>query len=236
MVSTLHPQPLRAHRVAPAAGALGGIVLLPGLRETDESVLELAHRLAAQRYLVMVPELVGSLGLDPEAAAAAEQTWHEVDHDDSVSDVLTLVKGPDYSRWAVRALRATVTALSREPGVDERIAVIGYGTGGGLAFTIASADPRVRLALAYDSVGTDIDLVENIKGAAVSFYAADNVAAAQSLPDLRAAMRRAGVPFCAKPYPARHLSLTDLVTPRPHGSVAGDLWQRSLAMLRLHLV
>ena len=68
-----------------------------------------------------------------------------------------------------------------------KVAVIGYGTGGGLAFTIASADPRVRLALAYDSVGTDIDLVENIKGAAVSFYAADNVAAAQSLPDLRAA-------------------------------------------------
>ena len=81
--------------------------------------------------------------------------------------------------------------VAREPGVDERIAVIGYGTGGGLAFTIASADPRVRLALAYDSVGTDIDLVENIKGAAVSFYAADNVAAAQSLPDLRAAIAAA---------------------------------------------
>jgi carboxymethylenebutenolidase len=184
----------------------------------------------------LIPELVGSLGVDPLAAAAAEQTWHEVEHEESVSDVLTLVQGPGYTKWALKALRSTVTVLSQEPGVGERVAVIGYGTGGGMAFALASADPRVRLALAYDSVGTDIDLVENIKGAAVSFYAADNVAAAQGLPDLRAAMRRAGVPFCAKPYPARHLSLTDLVTPRPHGSVAGDLWQRSLAMLRLHLV
>lgn len=236
MVSTSHATVLRAHRVAPATEVRGGIVLLPGLRDCDESVLEVAHRLAEQRYLVMVPELVGSLDLDPQAATAAEQTWHEVEHDPSVSDVLTLVQGPDFTKWALKALRATVTTLAQEPGVNDRVAVIGYGTGGGLAFALASADPRVRLALAYDSVGTDIDLVENIKAAAVSFYAADNMAAAQSLPDLRAAMRRAGVPFCAKPYPADHLSLDDLVQPRPQASFAADLWQRSLAMLRLHLV
>lgn len=234
-MTTLHAQSLRAHRVAPVDTVRGGIVLLPGLREADESVLELAHRLAGQRYLVMVPALVDSLGLDPDAAAAAEQTWAEVEHEDSVSDILTLVKGPDYTRWALKALRATVSALASENGVDGRVAVIGYGTGGGLAFALSSVDPRVRLALAYDSLGTDIDLVENIKGAAVSFYAADNAAAARCLPDLRAAMRRAGVPFCAKPYPTEHLTLNDLGDSRP-SSFAGDLWQRSLAMLRLHLV
>lgn len=238
---TLRPaattMPLSAHRVAPGGSVRGGIVMLPGLRESDATVMELARRFARERYVVLVPELVAGLGLDPQAAARAEQAWQDADlaDDPTVGDVMAVMQSPDYERWVMKALRATVAELAKEPGVDTRIAVIGYGTGGGLAFALAAVDSRVRLALSYDCVATDIDLVENIKGAAVSFYAADNAAAAEGLPELRAAMRRAGVPFCAKKYPGNLNTLRDLAAAGPQSALARDLWQRSLAMLRLHL-
>lgn len=234
MIATIPVGPLRAYRVTPERTPRGGLVLLPGLRESDESVRTFARRLAAAGYVVLVPELVAALGLDPDAAARAEKVWHALDEDDpTIGDVLAVLQSPDYERWVLRALRSTVSSVDGEPGVNGRIGVIGVGTGGGLAFALASVDDRVRLALSYDCVATDVDLVENIKGAAVSFYAADS-AAAEGLPELRAAMRRAGVPFCAKRYPGKISSPADLL-PGRGSALATDIWQRSLALLRLHL-
>lgn len=237
MPATLHTGPLRAFRVQPVAQVMGGIVVLPGLGGIDDVIRDFARRLAVEGYLVYVPDLLAGLNVDRDVGERAEQILHldgDSDADPEVGLLLEVLESPGYQRWVVRAMRALIDTVVESTGVDGRVAVLGSGFGGGQALAAAAADSRVRLALAYDLSAPDIDLVENIKGVAVTFYAENDSSATDVMPELRAAMRRAGVPFATKSYPGRRTALRELGRGRM-SAAANDLWQRSLAMLGLHL-
>lgn len=228
---------LQTYRALPVGTPLGGIVLLAGLRGLSDEVRGLAKRLAAEGYCVYVPEISSALGIGPglgERAEVALSNGLQEPLDDAVREEIERLETPQYQRWLLQSLRAVVDMALDGEGVGGRVAVIGTGMGGRDAYALAAFDHRVRLAISYDAGNVDIDAVEDIKGAAVSFYGI-GTAVSQVMPELRAAMRRAGVPFCAKAYP--HADTTShVMSDRPSASdVASDLWERSLALLRLHL-
>ncbi len=233
MTHTIDTSHVRVHIATPRGAPRGAIVVVPGLRGRSR---RLARQLAHVGYLVYAPAVLGGLGLGSRAARTTQQVLDgaAVDPADLTDDVraaLATLRSPLYTRRVVGMLQVTVDEICAASGLD-RLAVIGAGASGGLAYALAARDDRVRLVLAYDSSPPDIDVVEDIKGAAASFYAGSHPAVTESLPEVRAAMRRAGVPFASKAYPG--LDHARLERRQPVEQVR-DLWQRSLALLSLHL-
>ncbi|NHN57154.1 dienelactone hydrolase family protein [Calidifontibacter sp. DB0510] len=131
---------------------------------------------------------------------------------------------------AASGLRRLVDALAADRGVDGRIAVLGSGPEGDAGYALAT-DRRVRLVVSFDTDPGDVDEVADIRANVAAFFAADSPTVAV-LPELRAAMRRAGVRFTARVYP--DVTASFFGDPASDG-VADDSWHRSLALLAANL-
>lgn len=233
MTHALDTSHVRVYTATPRGTPRGGIVLVPGLRGRSR---RLARQLARAGYLVYAPTVLGGLGLKARDASTTQNLLSGIPVDpaeltDDVQTALKTLRSPLFERRVVGTLRTAVDAVCASAETD-RVAVIGAGAGGSVAYSLAAQDERVRLTLAYDSSPPDIDVIEDIKGAAASFYGGRHPGVTASLPEVQAAMRRAGVPFASKAYPG--LDHARLDRRQPVDQVC-DLWQRSLALLSLHL-
>lgn len=234
MTLTVDVSHVSIYTAAPRGIPRGGIVLVPGLRGRSR---RLARQLAHAGYLVHAPAVLSGLGLGAREAKAVADLLNGEDVDpsattDTVREAMSALRSPAFNRQVIGALRRTIDQVCESADVD-RVAVIGAGAGGSFAYTLAAQDPRVRLVLSYDSTPPDIEMLEDITGAAASFYGGSHPAVNGSLPEIRAAMRRAGVPFASKAYPGLDHARLDRRQPADQ---VRDLWQRSLALLSLHLV
>ncbi|GAB3581106.1 dienelactone hydrolase family protein [Calidifontibacter terrae] len=233
MTHTIDTSKLRVHTAAPRGTPIGGIVVIPGLRGRSRW---LTRQLARAGYLVYAPSVLDGLGLNAREARVTQNVMdglavQPADLTYTVREALATLRSPQFTHRAVSRLRTAVDGVCAAAGID-RVAVIGSGAGGSLAYALAAHDARVRLALAYDSSPPDIDVIEDIKGAAASFYGGSHPGVTESLPEVQAAMRRAGVPFASKAYAGLdHVRLDR----RQSADAECDLWQRSLALLCLHL-
>lgn len=127
--------PMRVYHSVPGevTRRRGGVLMIHGGYGLEEpGAFRLARRLALTGYLVMAPDLYHR---QAESAEAPPERRPE---------------GTRRLRWdeAQRDLRATLDALQASDGVGDKLAVLGFGLGGALAWLSAAAFP-VRTAVVF---------------------------------------------------------------------------------------
>jgi len=148
-------------------------------------------------------------------------------------------------RPALREIERALEALAQRSGVDRaRLAAVGFGRGGTLAFLLGCAR---RLTAVVDVDGPvlypelsaarpiqPLELALNLEGAFLGLFAADGPVGAEERELLRARLSAAARPFELSVSSGKEI----VVDPRGLGYDEGrakELWERVLAFLEEHL-
>lgn len=203
-----------------AAGrAAPGVVLAHGEPGLDAHARDVARRFAEAGYACIAPDLFARGG-----AAGAEPSWA------ALSD-----------RVAVRDLDAAVAWLGAREGVDaERVAAVGLGGGGTLAFLLgcrsdrASAVVDVGGPLAYPALSAakpsqPLELALNLACPLLALVGADDPATPPGEVELaRRVLSQFAKHFDIVAYPAAGPPILDV----RRSDAAADAWERILGFLR----
>jgi carboxymethylenebutenolidase len=146
------------------------------------------------------------------------------------------MQDPSFAAGAVARLTTIVDALEREPGVDGRIAVVGFCFGGTYAFALAAADPRVRAAVPFYGTAPSAAEIARIRCPVLAFYGRRDERLMTALRGVESAFADAGVALTTQVYPdAGHAFFNDT---NPHAydpSAAEDAWERATSFLAAQL-
>jgi carboxymethylenebutenolidase len=126
-----------AYLAIPHTGKGPGIVLLQEIFGVNEHIRSVAEQYAADGYMVLVPDLFWRNG-----------KRIELTYDDAGwKRAAELMRATDVAK-AQADIALTVAALKAQPGLEGKLAVIGYCFGGMLAYNTA-ANGLVDAAIAY---------------------------------------------------------------------------------------
>ncbi|AIY41639.1 Dienelactone hydrolase family [Collimonas arenae] len=126
-----------AYLAIPHTGKGPGIVLLQEIFGVNEHIRSVAEQYAADGYMVLVPDLFWRVGKHIELAYD-DAGWKRA---------VELMNATDVAK-ALADIALTVAALKTQPGLEGKMAVIGYCFGGMLAYNTA-ANGLVDAAIAY---------------------------------------------------------------------------------------
>jgi carboxymethylenebutenolidase len=126
-----------AYLAIPHTGKGPGIVLIQEIFGVNEHIRSVAEQYAADGYMVLVPDVFWRSGHRIELAYD-EAAWKRA---------FELRQATDVAK-AESDIALTVAALKAQPGLDGKLAAIGYCFGGMLAY-LAAADGLVDAAIAY---------------------------------------------------------------------------------------
>lgn len=229
---------LEVYRSEPSGPPRGGLILIHEIWGLVEHIRNVADRFAAEGYLVFAPDLMSGVGVDPEIGQELQNLSFSADEAQRAEaqpllrEKLSLSRSPEYGQWAVTALKAAVDHLLAQPGVGERVAVVGFCFGGSYTFALATADPRVRAAVPFYGQPPAISELRTISCPILAFYGDQDERIMQSLPEVTEAMADAGVAFTPQVYAgARHAFFNDSNPVTYDRDAAVDAWKRTLAFL-----
>ncbi|NYE20740.1 dienelactone hydrolase family protein [Microbacterium immunditiarum] len=236
-----HGEPFDVYLARPPGEPVGGLVLIHEIWGLVDHIKDVADRYAAEGWLVAAPDILSHAGVEPALGAELFAIRTGADEEAKAAtqprmrEAMSAAHAPDYAKWAVAALRATVDRLVEEPGVGERVAVTGFCFGGTYAFALAAADDRIRAAVPFYGTAPRSDRIANITSPVLALYGRHDPALIDALPDVTKAMADAGVSFESVVYPqAGHAFFND-TGPRYDVDAAADAWRRVLAFLREHV-
>lgn len=225
----------------PAGDPVGGLVLIHEIWGLVDHIKDVAGRFAAEGWLVAAPDIVSRGGMAPALSAELFAVMNSDDAEARAAaqprmrEATSTVRAPEYARWAVGALRATVDWLAVQPGVADRIGVVGFCFGGTYCFALAAADDRVRAAVPFYGSPPTPDDIAKIRAPVLAIYGQHDPGLINALPDVTRAMGAAGVDFEPIVYPdASHAFFND-TSRRYAPDAAADAWRRTLDFLRAHV-
>lgn len=229
------------YRADPASEPKGALIVIHEIWGLVDHITSIADRFAAEGYLVFAPDLLSDAGVTPEVGLELFAMMNDPDeqrrtlNQPRLREAFAAPRAPEFAASAVAKLTSLVDALEAEPGIDGRIAVLGFCFGGSYSFALAQADSRVKAAIPFYGEASP-DAVASIHCPVLAFYGDQDARLIDALPAVEAAMTDAGVDFTAKIYPdAGHAFFNDT---NPHAfvpSAAGDAWSRSLEFLESKL-
>lgn len=110
-------------------------------------------------------------------------------------------------------------------GVDPaRIASVGFCFGGALSARLATLDPDLRAAVIFYGQNPPFEAVPQVRARVLGFYGSEDPGVTQSVPDLAAAMARAGKRFEYRVYPSAKHGFFNDTRPNYHRMSANDAW------------
>jgi carboxymethylenebutenolidase len=222
----------------PEGPPIGGLVVIHEIWGLVDHIKDVADRFAAEGWLVAAPDLLSNSGVAPALGA---ELFGLVNGDDEeartaaqprMREAMSGMRAPEYARWAVGALRATVGWLMGEPGVGGRLAATGFCFGGTYAFLLAAHDDRVRAVAPFYGTAPSPGLMAGISAPVLALYGQHDPALIDALPAVTAAMAEAGVDFEAVVYPDSAHAFFNDTGRRYNPTDADDAWGRVTAFLR----
>ncbi len=226
-----------AYRADPIGAPKGGLVLIHEIWGLVDHIKDLADRFAVEGYLVVAPDILSRIGMEPHVGldlfsrmfSPDEATRLEVQP--QLREALAPMRSPEYAIGAVASLKSVVDYLEAQPGVDGRIAVTGYCFGGTFSFALASADPRISAALPWYGTAPAAEQMASIGCPVLALYGGIDEPLMSALPEVTRAMAQAGVDFTPHVYEdAKHAFFND-TSMNYNAAAAADAWPRALTFL-----
>jgi carboxymethylenebutenolidase len=174
---------LRAYLARPHGqdGPAPAVVVVHENKGLVPYITDVTRRLAAAGFVAVAPDLLSRLGgtgafASQEEVIAALAT---IDASDVVADV-----------------RAAVTWAADQDTVDaDRIAVLGFCYGGGVAWRTLTREPRLAACVPFYGPIPDVDAVPAIGAPVFAVYGETDARITSMLPTIREAMERHGKEF-----------------------------------------
>jgi len=198
--------------IHPAIGAHAGVILWPDALGLRPSMRDMAKRLAAEGYAVLVPNPFYRVSKAPQFPTAANLDFK---NPDTMTKIMPLMSSVQAAGAAEKDAIAYVGFLDAQPQVDKtkKIGTQGYCMGGALVVrTAASVPGRIGAGASFHGGGLVTDKPESphLLAPKISARMYFGVAANddQKQPDakdkLRESFTKAGVPVEVEVYPAKH--------------------------------
>lgn len=195
-----------------------GVVLIQEWWGIEPHVLDLAHTLAGEGFVVAVPDLYnGKIATEPN---------------DAMRMVMMIHSNVDKAAQKVIGALETVKKL---PNVaPKKLGLIGFCIGGFMTYTVASRYPDLGAALPFYGAGYDPtpEEVAKVNAPVLAFYGKqDESISPEQIQKIERLYKDAGKDFDVRIYDAGHAFLNP-----DHGmgneAAAADAWPRAVAFLK----
>jgi carboxymethylenebutenolidase len=154
-----------------------------GLTKWEPTV---ADRLAKEGFVAVVPDLLSSkFGTTPADADSGRALIEQLEPDRITADL-------DATYGYVNALPAVL---------KDRIGTIGFCWGGGQSFRYATNNPNLRAVVVCYGPAPDTATMKRIGAPVLGIYGENDARINQALPEVSAAMQKAGKTFTQEVYP-----------------------------------
>lgn len=215
----------------------GGIIVIHEVWALNEHTKSIADRFAAEGYLALAPDL---LGQDTEITKYAAQLQLDLFNPEKRNEtqpklrkLMAPMNAPGFAEKTLGRLKVCFDYLYDKPEVGQQVAVNGYCFGGSYSYTLAINEPRLKGAIPfYGHAPTDVEELKKIKCPILAFYGEKDEGLVGDLPELKKAMKAAGVDYEATVYPdCGHAFFNDTNPFAYNEAAAKDAWQRTLEFL-----
>ncbi|HZZ72934.1 MAG TPA: dienelactone hydrolase family protein [Pirellulales bacterium] len=154
------------------------VVFIHEIFGLSDWVRSAADELAAEGYIVIVPDLVSGMG--PKGGGSEEYTR------DSITKAVSSLP-PDQ---VTADLNAVVKYVSELPAANGKVAVAGFCWGGGQSFRFATNNKTIKAALVFYGTGPEADATERIACPVFGFYGGNDARVSATVPKTTELMKK----------------------------------------------
>jgi carboxymethylenebutenolidase len=203
---------------AKAKGRLPVVLVVHENRGLNPHIEDVARRLALENFIAFAPDALYPLGGYPGDEDAARALFAKLDQDKTHEDFIAAAK-----------------MLDHVEGGNERMGVVGFCYGGGMANYLATKLPRLAAAAPFYGNAAPLEDVDKIKAELLVVLAGNDERINATWPAYEAALKRAGVTYTLyQPAETQHGFNND-TTPRYDEKSAKLAWERTMAFFGKHL-
>lgn len=188
-----------------------------GLTKWEPTV---ADRLAKEGFVAIVPDLLSSkYGVTPADADSGRALIEQLEPERITADL-------DATYGYVNALPAVL---------KDRIGTIGFCWGGGQSFRYATNNPNLRAVVVCYGPAPDTADMKRIRPPVLGIYGENDARINQTLPEVSAAMQKAGKTFTQEIYPGTGHGFLKPGRQGSDGPQVERAWKRILEFYRARL-
>lgn len=221
----------------------GAIVVIHEIWGLLDQIRSVADRFAGAGWVAAAPDILSRAGMQPAlgeellAIMAGDDAEKKNEVQPRMREAASPMQSPDYAVWAVGALSKVVDHLETIPGCSGHVAVTGFCFGGSYSFALAAADSRIRAAVPFYGAPPETSDLPSISAPILAFYGDQDERLITGLPDVTAAMEKAGVDFTPVVYSGTgHAFFNDQNPNAYNADYAAQAWDRTQAFLDAHVV
>ena len=181
-------------------------------------ITDTARRLAAAGFVAVAPDLLSRLG-----------GTGAFDSQDDVIAALATIDAVDVTA----DVRAAIDWAAEQDFVrGDRIGILGFCYGGGVAWRVLTEEPRLAAGVPFYGPVPDVDAVPRICAPVLAVYGAKDERITSMLPAIREEMERHGKTFHPVVFEgAGHAFHNDTNPDRYHPEAAREAWRAAVAWL-----
>jgi len=206
-------------RPANAAGPLPGVVVIHENRGLNPHIEDVTRRVALEGFVALGPDFLAPVGGTPEDQDQGREMIRSLD--------------------AAATVQNAVDAVAYLQGLDittDKVGVIGFCWGGGMANQVAVHSPVVAAAVPYYGSQPSAGDAANIKAALVLQYAGLDDRINSGIADYEAALKNAGVDYTVQVYEGVNHAFNNDTNEARYDQEAAELaWSRTIAFLHQQL-
>jgi len=212
-----------AYLARPAGGASApGILVIHENRGLQPHIQDIARRLAKAGYIALAPDLVSKVGGTAQFSDTAQ-----------ISAYLAQTPAEEH----IANLQEALGVLKNTPGVQaDKLGVVGFCFGGGLAWRLATEAPELKAAVPFYGPAPDLAKVPAIKAAVLGIYGGNDARINQGIPALEAALKGANIRYQIKIYEGANHAFNNDTGPNYNQAAAEDAWALTLNWFKTYLV
>jgi carboxymethylenebutenolidase len=206
-------------RPADAAGALPGVIVIHENRGLNPHIEDVARRMALEGFVALAPDFLSPAGGTPEDEDRAREMIGELDQQQTIQNAL-----------------AAVDFLEGHDATTDRVGVIGFCWGGGLANQVAVNSADVDAVVPFYGRQPASSDVAKIQAPVLLHYAGLDERINEGIPAYEQALKEAGVDYTIHMYEGvNHAFHNDTSEARYDKEAAELAWSRTIEFLQQHL-
>jgi carboxymethylenebutenolidase len=203
------------------AGQYPGLIVIHENRGLNDHVRDVARRFAKEGYVALAPDFLSRQGGTMKINPSGE----------GLPNIRELVPWQGLAEDAEAGIRY----LRVLPDVRrDRIGVIGFCWGGGMAFITATQTRDLKAVVVYYGPSpSPLDLVKDIQAPVMAHYGEKDANINKGIPDTEAAMKKYNKVYDYKIYPgAQHAFNNDTNPERYDAKAAKEAWGRTMEFFK----
>jgi carboxymethylenebutenolidase len=232
--------PLDAYEATPRGEIKGGIIVIHEIWGLNDHTKDIAERFATEGYYVVAPSLLNETDITKHAAQLQLDYFNPAKRSEAqpvLRGLMTPMHEPGFGARTLGRIQTCFDYLYDKPLLNKWVAVNGYCFGGTYSYKLAEKEPKLKAAVPYYGHVNleEQDKLKAIKSPILAFYGEKDDGLMGDLPDVKKAMKEAGVDYTAKVYPdCAHAFFNDTNPYAYNESAAKDSWNLMLDFLARH--